>query len=124
MTITKQAVAACVFFDVTIDNPTTQRTLTINSLSDSLYGNLLLPDNTQTGGNPLLCANTCQTADDQPLEPGDPAYSCRFGAVVVGRDAVQDNTVTANFTDERNQTGTGAASWSFLVDFDPTAQDP
>ncbi len=122
ITITKQAVAACVYFDVSITNPTSLRTLTFNSLADSLYGNLLLPAVPAAGANPKLCANNCNLADDDTLAPGE-TFSCQFGALVTGRDAVQDNTVTAGFTDERNQTGTGAASWSFLVDFDPNAQN-
>ncbi len=123
VTITKQAVAACVYFDVTIDNPTNLRTLTFDSLADSLYGNLLLPAGTGAGENPNLCANTCNLADDDTLAPHE-SFSCRFGGLVTGRDAVQDNTVTAGFTDERNQTGTGSASWSFVVDFDPNVVNP
>jgi hypothetical protein len=123
VTITKQAVAACVYFDVSIHNPTSLRTLTFTSLADSLYGNLLLPAGTDAGQNPSLCANDCNLADDDTLGPGE-TFSCRFGGLVTGRDAVQDNTVTAAFTDEQNQTGTGAASWSFVVDFDPNVVNP
>ncbi len=121
--ITKKAVAACVYFDVSINNPTSLRTLTFNSLADSLYGNLLLPAGTGAGQNPNLCANNCNLADDDTLAPGE-TFSCQFGGLVTGRDDVQDNTVTATFTDERNQTGTGEASWSFVVDFDPNSVNP
>ena len=121
--ITKKAVGACVFFEVTIDNPTTLRTLTFDSLADSLYGNLLLaPGPASEGKNPKLCANNCNLVDDADLAPGG-SFSCQFGGVATGKDAVQDNTVTAGFHDEQDQAGTGAASWSFIVDFDPDAEN-
>jgi hypothetical protein len=123
VTMTKRAVSACVYFDVSINNPTSTRTLTFDSLADSLYGDLLQAAGTGTGQNPNLCANTCNLADDDTLAPGE-TFDCQFGGWATGRDDVQDNTVTANFTDERDQTGTGDASWSFVVDLDPNVVNP
>ena len=109
--VSKVAKKACVTFEVTVDNPTQTKSLTLTGLSDDLYGDIADATNTK------LCSTTCDL-DPNPTIAAGGDYKCEFAADVQDSSSNQTDTVTATLdTDSGTITRTGSAT--ILLNLNP-----
>jgi uncharacterized repeat protein (TIGR01451 family) len=119
ITVTKRASAksviapgADVVFTVEVQNTSTVDAFTLQSLVDSVYGNLL------DVSNPRLKSNSCQSARmlaAQALVPGA-SYTCNFTAFVSGAAGdIHQNTVTATGIDDDQVTISGQGAQKIAI---------
>lgn len=109
--VSKVATQACVTFQVTVNNPTTTKSLTLTALTDAPYGNIASAANTN------LCSTTCDLDPAPVIGPGQ-NFTCEFAARVADSSSNQTDTVTATMTVD-GTTLTRMGSDTILVDLNP-----
>ena len=93
---------ANVTFTVQVRNTSVADPLVVNSISDSVYGNVA------NNANPKLVGTDCSTG--QTIAPGV-TYNCRFTALITGTIGIQhENIVTVKATDDEGVQRQDAAS--------------
>ena len=102
-----------VTFEVGVKNNSTVESLTLTSLVDNPYGDLL-----DDAGNPQISNSTC--VDNTTIAIGA-TYTCSFDASVTGNPGSYMDTVTATATDDEGNTPSGTASATVsITDVAPT----
>jgi hypothetical protein len=77
-------------------NPTTTRTLTLQTLTDSPFGSI-------TSVHDDVVATTCSVPQTLEPEGGDNTYTCTFSAIVPSLSSPQTDTVTAELIDGEDE---------------------
>ena len=102
-----------VSFTVTVKNNDTAESIDLDSLMDSVYGDLL------DGSNPAVSSNTCASAS--PTIAAGATLTCSFTGAVSGQPGDYFDTVTAHASDnEHNDASDHAMAKVTITDVQPT----
>jgi hypothetical protein len=98
-----------IMFSVTVTNESTAEGVTLDSLSDNVFGDLL------DASNPAVASNTCPSQSTTIAASG--IFSCSFDAVLVGEAGDPDHVNTVSATASDDETNSVAAGDSATVAF-------
>ncbi|MEX2587071.1 MAG: hypothetical protein WD602_03635 [Actinomycetota bacterium] len=103
-------------FDVEITNTSDQEVITLDALTDDIYGDLFDP------ANPNVENNTCAALEGTTLDPGE-ATTCSFDGEFTGNaDDSQTDTVTVEVSDDDGETATASDDATVTLTPGPTIQ--